>query len=446
MTISRRCALAIAVPTVLAGSGVACAGQGGDEVLDAGFEADAGRPSTIEADAGATTDATDATDASTTELCSDAGWCPVEPPRPEALYVIAAATTSGLFAVFDAPSGTRLAAWTNKDGWSAPSEVLVAPTYGAFDSAVAFDDEAVLVAGADSSGLAGTGSNGVSGYYGVPPSDPTQEWTLMRFSLDCAWPTMPVGNVTRLAKIGEQVYLAACTGLYRFDRAAFLAGSAEYFEPVYVDEDAKTSETRTMPFSVAGTASDDLWLAVSRILAGSSCLRLLHIGPNGLITIADSDPTATGCVANGEGLVDPIVWTNPGLFARIGAAPAKGVYVLPEILPDSIDVPSPEGNRLMRWTLNAGMDDVAFEYSTAANPWRRAITGVWQGKDRIWAVAGTFILQAEDAWNPSSAFQLSTQARNGYVDGKALSIMTGTPDALWLLSYNDGVALRRQEQ
>lgn len=447
MRISIQWALAAVAPTFVGLCGMACASQADDEALDAGFAVDdGGHASTIEADASTTMDASDSSDASTAELCSEAGWCPISTPRPEALYQTAAATTSGLFAVFQVPSGTRLAAWTSKDGWTAASPALVLPTYGLFDSAVALDDNAVLVAGADSSGLAGTGVNGVIGYYGVPPSDPTQEWKVTPFSLDCAWPTMPVGTVTRLANIGGQVYLAACTGLYRFDRAAFLAGSKEYFEPIYVDEDAKTDGTRTMPFSVAGTASDDVWLAVSRMFAGAACLRLLHIGSSGATTIADSDPTPSGCVANGKGFIDPIVWTNPGLYARGGAASAKGIYVLPEILPDEIGTPSPEGNRLMRWTLGAGVDDVTFEYSTAPNPWRRAITAVWQGKDRIWAIAGTFILQAEDAWNPSKPFQLSTQARNGYVDGKPLSIVTGTPDALWLLSYNDGVALRRQEQ
>jgi len=435
MTTSIRWCVAVTVPTVIGLSALACAGQGEDALEHPAFEDAAPAPSTLEA--GAST-ASDASDASGIELCSEAGWCPIERPHPKASYLTAAATKSGLYAVFSTGLTTRLRAWTSDHGWTAmskPMGLADIPLFVYLTSATAMDDEAVLIAGR-SFRPGPDGNLVVAGYYGSPPpSDPTQEWTLAEFSLNCGWPTMPIFSFPALANIGGEVYLAACAGLYRFDRAAFLDGAADYFEPVYVDENASAASARAVAFSVAGTASDDLWLAAYRTLGATSCLTLVHIGPDGATTIADSDPTATGCVANGRGMVAPVLW-NPAFFETKGITPTRGVYVMAAV--------PPEPNRLMRWTLGTGMDDVKIDYSTAANAWSDAITGVWQGKDRLWAVAGNFILQVQNPWSSSDAFQLSTQARNGFVDGERLHIVTGTPDALWLLGDN-GVALRRQE-
>lgn len=435
MTISIRWALAAAVPTVLGLGGLACAARGDDDGLASGVGDDAGAPSTIEAGTPTAADASDASDASTVELCSAAGWCPVERPRPEANYVAAAGAKSALYAVFGGGSaGERVAAWTTHDGWTASSLPLTRPiSSAAFTTAAVVDDDAVLIAAVDLAGFYGLaystpGSNGIFGYYAVPPSDPTQTWTVTEFSLACATPPLVLPAAPKLANIGGQVYLAACTGLYRFDRSAFLDGSAEYWKPVYVDDGAGTP---ALSFSVAGTAGDDLWLASSR----SSCLTLVHIGPDGAKTIADSNPTKTGCVANGKGMVDPV-----SLLGKVGVAPAKGVYALAQ------------ANRLMRWTLAPGGNDVTVEYSTATNVWSESIAGLWQGKDRLWATMGDpsssqgmFIVQVEDPWNSEDAFQLSTQERNGFVDGKPLKVITGTSDAVWVLG-DDGVALRRQEK
>lgn len=357
--------------------------------------------------------------------CSPDGWCPMTLPGTNInLYDVAPfkKRTLGLFV--GTYIGIKVGEFTAEDGWILQRSPFEWPYYMQTSGPMwAPDENTVYFTVVD---FINYGATVVRAHR---PNPPETEWTWQTGRIPCEQygVTAPIGGS------GEgDLHVALCGKIYRLDESSILPVDASTAADAgadtlrFVDEGSVDVDSTypLIPYDIAGTGPDDLWLVGGR-LGESSCVVVVHKTASGFQTVVEGVPSAAGCSARDE---SPVVsgLPNPGIYA-----PSKNRLIFST---------RPVGANEQSVLVNLGLSGEQVTIDTTRPSDSSAVLGaVWgtSQDDLLFVDADRAIIHGQSLWGDSPLFEFSRLSINGSPNSTIIYRIRGTSENLWAVGVGN---------